>query len=82
MLGVVTARLDGLRELGEVAGGLLGDVGRLDGRSEPLGRAEDGPEDSELLRGVVRLEVVRFDRIVLRTMAGEVQPDLDGCRGR
>jgi len=82
MLGVVTARLDGLRELREVAGGLLGDVGRLDARSEPLGRGEDGLEDGELLRGVVRLEVVRFDRIELRANAGEVGPDLDGCRGR
>jgi hypothetical protein len=88
MLGVVTARLDGLRELGDVAGGLLGDVGRLDARPEPLGRGEDSSDDSELLRGVVRLEVVEFDRVQLRVRPvvprrrQEWQRTDATCRGR
>ena len=77
LLRVVTSGTEALGELGEVAGGLLGDLGGLDARSELLGRGEDGPERRERFRWVVGGQVVEGDGVELRAEVGEVGPDLD-----
>jgi hypothetical protein len=77
VLGVVAAGAEGEGQLGEVAGGGLGDLGRLVGGAQLLGRGEYGTEDREGLRGVRRREVVEGDDLRDRREVGEVGPDLD-----
>ena len=52
-------RAERLGELGEVAGGLLGDLGRLDPRPELLGRREDVAQQAQGLGGIVGSPSIR-----------------------
>jgi hypothetical protein len=76
-LRIVAAAAEREGQLGEVAGGGLGDLGRLERGAQLLGRGEDGPEDREGLRRIGRREVVEGDDLGDRGEAGEVGPDLD-----
>jgi hypothetical protein len=61
-----------------VAGCGLGDLGRLVGGTQLLGRGEDGAEDRQSLGWIRRRQIIECDHLRDRGEAGEVRVDLDG----
>ena len=62
LVRIVAPRPQALGDLGEVAGGLLGDLGWLDARPELVGGGEGAAEGLEGFGGVVGGQVVEGDR--------------------
>ena len=76
-LGLVTARLEGHGEFGEVAGGDLGELRRAELGAQGLGIGEDSAQDPQRLGGVGPRQVVEGHRVEDRREVREVGAHLD-----